>query len=199
MEAAELRSRYGEPSDRAVRKELDHIDGYCRQFIAMSPFVVLGTSDALGRQDVSPRGDPPGFVRVLDEHTLLIPDRPGNRRIDSMLNIAANPRVGLLFMVPGFEETVRVNGRASVTTDEVILAASAVDGRAPRSGLLIDVEEAYFHCGKALIRSGLWKPEAQVERAVMPGLGRIIAEQIGEDRPEEADAVITKAYREALY
>jgi len=142
--AEDLRSRYGEPSENAVRKSLDRLDRHCRRFIALSPFVVLATSGADGRADCSPRGDPPGFVAVLDDRTVLLPDRRGNNRTDSLRNILENPHVGLLFMIPGANETLRLNGRATLTTDPKRLEPLAVRGRAPRSGLLIEAEDVFL-------------------------------------------------------
>lgn len=194
-----LRDLYGRPSELALAKERDRLDRWSRRFVELSPFLVLGTADAEGRQDASPRGDPPGFVRVLDDRTLLIPDRPGNRRIDSLRNVARHDRVALLFLVPGFLETLRVNGRARITTDRALLEGSAIARRVPASGLLVQVEEVFFHCGKAMIRSRLWDPGARADRALLPGLGRIVADQAGRGDGEAADARIDRAYREQLY
>lgn len=194
-----LRAAYGEPSDLVRRKALDRLDRHCRALIEASPFLVIGTADAQGRQDVSPRGDPPGFVAVLDEHRLLIPDRPGNKRLDSLANVLENPRVGLLFMIPGMNETLRVNGRGSIVTDPELLEPLAVQGKAPPSALLVEVEEAFLHCAKAFLRSKLWDPEAQVDRKRFPTLGRMIADQIADVDAEAADQRIEEAYREKLY
>jgi len=194
-----LRAAYGEPSDLVRRKALDRLDRHCRALIQASPFVVIGTADAQGRQDVSPRGDPPGFVAVLDERRLLIPDRPGNKRLDSLANVLENPRVGLLFMIPGMNETLRVNGRGSIVTDPELLEPLAVQGKAPPSALLVEVEEAFLHCAKAFLRSKLWDPEAQVDRKDFPTLGRMIADQIAGVDAEAADERIEEAYREKLY
>src|ERR1700722_9518011 len=137
---AELRAQYGAPNDRAVRKQLAKLDAHCHNFIALSPFLVIATSGADGLADASPRGDAPGFVAVLDDSTLLIPDRPGNNRVDSLGNILDNPGVGLIFFVPGINETVRVNGHARITTDAALLAPLAVHGKAPRSGLIVEIK-----------------------------------------------------------
>ncbi|HLW27954.1 MAG TPA: pyridoxamine 5'-phosphate oxidase family protein [Kiloniellales bacterium] len=194
-----LRDHYGNPSDNAQRKQLDHLDGHCRTLIAASPFVVVGTSNARGEQDVSPRGDPPGFVKVLDDKHLLIPDRPGNRRLDSLSNLLENPGVGLLFMIPGMNETLRVNGRGRIVTDPETLAAMIVQEKPPLSALLVEVEAAYLHCGKALIRSRLWSPDAQVDRKSLPSLGKILADQIKGLEQREQEERLEKAYRETLY
>jgi uncharacterized protein len=196
--AERLREIYGVPAERAVKKELRRLDRHCRAFIARSPFLVVASADASGCCDASPKGDAPGFVQVVDDTTLLIPDRLGNNRVDTLGNLVARPGIGLIFFVPGVNETLRVNGRARVATDPALLEPLAVNGKAPRSGILVSVEEVYFHCGKALIRSDLWNPEKQVRRGEFPSLGRIISEQIGGD-PEEAERQITESYRNRLY
>ena len=199
LNADNLRAFYGEPNTLVQRKVLPKLDRHCRDFIARSPFLVLGTSDAQGNQDVSPRGDPPGFVKVLDDGRIAVPDRPGNRRVDSFVNITQNPRVALLFMVPGFDETVRVNGRAELTRDPVLLELLAVGGKPALAAILVEVEEAFFQCAKALIRSALWNPASRVDRKVMPSLGRIVADQIEGTDPAEAEAGVQRSYRERLY
>ncbi|WP_322104540.1 pyridoxamine 5'-phosphate oxidase family protein [Paraburkholderia sp. J41] len=179
----ELEAHYGEPNERSLRKEIDHVNADYRRFIESSPFVVLATGGPDGL-DCSPRGDAPGFVRILDERTLALPDRPGNNRVDSLRNVVVAPQVGLLFMVPGAGETLRVNGRARVSTEAALLASFAVDGKPPRSVLVIDVESVYFHCSKAIVRSKLWDASRHVERAALPSAGemlrRVNAEQYGE-------------------
>jgi PPOX class probable FMN-dependent enzyme len=198
-DAAALRDFYGEISGLSKQKELTRLDKHCRAFIALSPFLVLATSDDAGRLDASPRGDAPGFVLVLDDTTLLLPDRPGNNRVDSYNNIVANPGVATVFFVPGIEETLRVNGRARVTTDAALLAAAEAMGKVPRAGLLIDVEQAFFHCAKALKRSHLWDASRHVERSAFPSLGKIIADQTAQITAEEAEARIDDGYRNRLY
>jgi PPOX class probable FMN-dependent enzyme len=195
----ELRELYGAPSERAVKKQLDRLDRHCRAFIALSPFLVVASADPAGHCDASPKGDMPGFVRVLDDRTLLIPDRLGNNRVDTLGNLLARPGIGLLFFVPGVNETLRVNGRASLTTDPEVLMPLAVNGKAPRSGILVAVEEVYFHCGKALIRSDLWNPGKRVPRGAFPSLGRILAEQIGGLSVEESERMTAESYRTRLY
>lgn len=199
MDAAALRERWGQPGELAEKKVLRRLDAHCRRFIALSPFLALGTSDAEGRHDVSPRGDAPGFVRVLDDTTLLIPDRPGNRRFDSLDNIARQPRLALLFLLPGVDETLRVNGRGRTTEDPTLLAPSAVNGKPPLSALVVDIEECFLHCGKALIRSRLWDPETRIERRAFPSLARMVADQIAGVDERAAEAAIDHAYREKLY
>jgi PPOX class probable FMN-dependent enzyme len=155
---AELRALIGEPSALALAKERATLDVHCREFIARSPFLLLATSGATGQCDVSPKGDAPGFVLVLDERRLLIPDRPGNKRLDGMHNLLQNPHVGLIFLVPGVEETLRVNGRAWIVRDEDLLARCEARGKVPPLGIGVEVEEAFIHCAKAFKRAGLWEP-----------------------------------------
>src|ERR1700731_1409903 len=194
-----LRELYGPPSDRSVKKQLSRFDEHCRAFIARSPFLVIASSDASGRCDASAKGDSPGFVEVLDNETLLIPDRLGNNRIDTIGNLLERPGIGLIFFVPGLNETLRVNGRAGVTTDPALLEPLAVNGKVPRSGILVAAEEIYFHCGKALIRSDLWNPEKQLRKSGFPSLGRILAEQIGGISVEEWERVTAESYKTRLY
>ena len=197
--SGDLRGIYRQPNERAALKVLDHLDVHCRNFIALSPFLVLSTTSAQGRADSSPRGDPPGFVAAPDERTLLIPDRPGNNQIDSLRNLAERPHVGLLFFVPGMNETLRVKGRAEIVTDAALLAPLSVGGKVPLSALRITVEEAFLHCGRALIRSRLWDPAVQAERAVFPTYGQVLADQIAEADAEEIDAAEEEANRTQLY
>jgi PPOX class probable FMN-dependent enzyme len=170
---ADLGSVLGLPTDLVQAKKRDRLDHLTRQFVERSPFVLLATSAPDGTCDVSPRGDPPGFVRVLDERTLLLPERPGNRLADSLRNVLRNAHVGLLFVIPGIGDTLRVNGRASLVSDEELLAASAVEGKAPRLGVLIQVEEVFTHCSKAFLRSSLWDPSRYVDRSELPSPGEI--------------------------
>jgi uncharacterized protein len=198
-DAEELRELYGTPSERSVKKQLTRFDKHCRAFIARSPFLVIASSDPSGRCDASPKGDAPGFVQVLDDETLLVPDRLGNNRVDTIGNLLARSGVGLIFFVPGINETLRVNGRARITTDPGVLEPLAVNGKVPRSGILVEAEEIYFHCGKALIRSDLWNPEKQLRRSEFPSLGRILADQIGGISVEEAERQTAESYRTRLY
>ncbi|NNM74996.1 pyridoxamine 5'-phosphate oxidase family protein [Enterovirga aerilata] len=195
----ELRGHFGPVNPLAENKVLTRLDHFCRDFIALSPFLVLASSDGQGGADASPRGDAPGFVKVLDDRTLLIPDRRGNNRVDSFGNILASPGIGLIFLVPGINETLRVNGNARITRDASLLEPLAVQGKAPTIGLLVDVREAFFHCGKALMRSRLWDPSVQVERSRFPTLGRIIAEQTKAIEVSEAEKVMEEGYRTRLY
>lgn len=163
-----------------MRKQRDRIDPQSRQFIAKSPFALLATASASGRCDVTPRGDGPGFVTVVDERTLIVPDRPGNRRLDSLENIIENPHAGLLFMIPGVDETLRVNGTAHIIDDPELLATMAMHGKAPRLGIELRVEELFFHCARAFKRSRLWAVDSWPERSTVPTLGRILADQVPE-------------------
>ena len=157
-----LRKLHHQPMSRATDKVLKGLDRHCRQIIALSPFCVVSTQGPNGA-DISPRGDPPGFVRELDERTLLLPDRVGNNRLDAMANLLVNPQIGVLFLVPGMNETLRINGTARITDDARLLAASAINGRAPKVGLVITIEEAFLHCPKAFIRSGLWDSARHID------------------------------------
>ena len=170
-----LERLYGLPAGAAVAKEIDYLHPHYRKLIAASPFFVLATGGA-GGMDASPRGDAPGFVEVADEKTLLIPDRRGNNRVDSLRNIIANPRIALLFLIPGVGETLRVNGRAEISTDPALLARFNVEGRLPRSVLVVHVDTVFFQCARAIFRSKLWDPEQQVERRSLPSLGTIVAD-----------------------
>jgi PPOX class probable FMN-dependent enzyme len=178
---AELRALIGWPSEVAIKKQVAALDDNCRAFIAHAPFVLVATSDASGRCDVSPKGDAPGFVVVLDDTHLAIPDRPGNRRLDGMRNILANPHVGLIFLVPGREETLRVNGRAAIVRDEELLARMVVQGKRPQVAIGVEVEEVFLHCAKAFKRSGLWRAEAWPDIADLPSAACMLLEHA---RPE---------------
>ncbi len=195
----DLRAHFGQINPLAEKKVLYHLDRFCRDFIALSPLLVLASSDGKGNADASPRGDGPGFVAVLDDKTLLIPDRRGNNRVDTFGNILASPGVGLIFFVPGINETLRINGKAEITQDTALLAPLTMQNVTPTIGLKVHVEECYFHCGKALMRSKLWNPEAQVERHSFPSLGRIIAEQTAAVSVEVAEKTMEEAYRSRLY
>jgi PPOX class probable FMN-dependent enzyme len=179
---ASLRALLGEPSELVRKKVADRLNRLTRQLVERAPFVCLATAARDGSCDVSPRGGPAGFVRILDERTLLIPERPGNKLADSLRNMLGNPRVGLLFVIPGVGDTLRVNGRATVTTDGELLAASAVEDRdkPPRLGVIVDVDEVYPHCSKAFLRSELWDPARFVERATLPSSGELFAELLGD-------------------
>jgi uncharacterized protein len=177
----QLRDLVGVPSDRAKQKERPALDVHSRAFIARSPFLLMATSGADGRCDISPKGDPPGFVLVLDDRRLVIPERPGNKRLDGMINLLANPHVGLIFLVPGRQETLRVNGRAWITADPDLRARMAVHGRTPLLAIGVEVEQCFLHCPKAFIRSQLWKHDEWPSADALPSMACVLHDQI---RPE---------------
>lgn len=195
---ADLRDCYDAPNETVRKKILARLDKHARAFIGLSPLVMLATAGPDGA-DCSPRGDAPGFVRVEDDSTLLLPDRRGNNLIDSLRNVAQQPSVGLLFLVPGINETLRVNGSARIVTDPARLEPMAVQGQVPASALEISVREVFFHCGKALIRSSLWNPDKHVPRASFPTLGRIIADQVAGVEAAALEANLEDAYKTRLY
>ncbi|MEU8799437.1 pyridoxamine 5'-phosphate oxidase family protein [Spirillospora sp. NPDC048819] len=176
---AELREIVKEPSQSLWDKDIGRIDEHARTLIAHSPFVLLATSNSEGTCDVSPKGDPAGSVLVLDDHRLVIADRPGNHRIDSFRNVLHNPHVGLLFLVPGMNETLRVNGRATLVSDAPFFDDLTVQGKRPRLALLVDVQELYMHCAKAFLRSSLWDPGTWPNRKTLPTLGQIAKDHLG--------------------
>ena len=179
-----LRRVYKAPGENAVKKDIGHIDAHVRHFLAKSPFAVIATSNAQGVQDASPKGGPPGFIVAQDDKTLLIPDWPGNNRLDSLENLLVNPRIGILAFLPGVNEMLRMNGRAVITTDPVLRAQLAIGGKQPISVLVVTVEEAYLHCARALQRSALWDASKQIDRKSFPTLGTILADQVpGYDGP----------------
>jgi PPOX class probable FMN-dependent enzyme len=175
----DLRQRYDGPHERAVRKEIRSLDIHCRNFIALSPFLVLATSDPRHNMDASPRGGEPGFVKVTEAGEVLIPDAPGNNRLDSFQNIIATGKVGLLFLIPGFDETLRVNGAATISEAPEDIALCKNERRAPKAVIRVKVESAYLHCAKAFLRSKLWKPESHVDRSAMPTMGKMLSDQTG--------------------
>jgi uncharacterized protein len=193
---AELREVLGEPSELVKNKIADRLNPLTRQFVERSPFVVVATGRPDGGLDVSPRGDPAGFVRILDERTLLLPDRPGNKLADTLTNLLEDDRIALLFLIPGVNDTFRVNGRARIVDDAELLVDSAVEGKAPRLGILVEVEEAYTQCPKALLRSELWNPERHIERSELPSSGAILrAVADPELDVEEYEEARTERYR----
>lgn len=170
----EYRELRGDAHQMNYDKSMDVLDDHIRNFLAMSTFLTVASIDADGRMDVSPKGDPPGFVRVIDDHTIAIPEREGNRRADTFTNVLQNPSVGLICLVPGMDETMRISGKASLTTDPELLASMEVKGHIPKLAMLVHVEEAFIHCGKAPKRGRLWDPEAQIDRSTYPKMGEII-------------------------
>lgn len=199
----ELREIIGSPTEAVLQKLSDRLNHLTRQFIERSPFLCVATARPDGGLDVSPRGDPAGFVRIIDEHTLLLPDRPGNRIADTLTNLLHDDRIALLFLIPGVGDTFRVNGRAVVTDDPELLAASAVEGKRPKLGIVIEIEEAYTQCSKALIRSDLWNPERHIERSELPSSGEMLRAITGDPEydAERYDRERAERYarRERLY
>ena len=189
-----LRALYDSARERSIKKQIAYLDPHCQRFISLSPFLVLGTCSAALQMDTSPRGGAPGFAKVVDEHTLLIPDAPGNNRLDSLENIIATGRVGMLFLVPGVDETLRVNGTAVLSTDASEIALCADEKRSPKLVIKVTVGEAYLHCAKALMRSNLWGDDYRVERSVMPSMGEMMRDQIGGDLPAESQEEMLKRY-----
>jgi hypothetical protein len=197
-----LRELSGPARERALKKEIPSIDAHALQFIGLSPFVVLASSDADGHMDASPRGGEPGFVKVLDAHTILLPDAPGNNRLDTLENIIATGRLGLLFMVPGFDETLRINGRAVLSTDPADLALCVDARRAPALVIRLTVKSVYLHCAKAFMRSKLWDASSQTERAQLPSMAEMLRDQIrafkGEEIEVETQDQMMERYRQSL-
>jgi uncharacterized protein len=197
MDEAQLREVLGgEPARLIHEKIADRLNPLTRQFVERSPFVVVASGRPDGGLDVSPRGDPAGFVRILDERTLLLPDRPGNKLADTLTNLIADDRIALLFLIPGVNDTFRVNGRARIVDDPELLAASKVEGKVPQLGILVEVEEAYTQCPKAFLRSDLWNPERHIDRSELPSQGDIL--RAGADPNldvEEYEAARNERYR----
>lgn len=190
---------YGAPVQRALDKEIDFISDHYRAFIEKAPFVVIATSGS-GGLDCSPRGDPPGFTRVVDQHTVLIPDRRGNNRLDTLRNIVEDGRISLLFLIPGIGETMRINGHAYLTTDEAICGSFAIQGKSPNSVIVTKIERIYFQCQKALARSRLWQADAQVERTELPSTGEMLAALSSEDFDAQAyDDSYPEHMRKTIY
>jgi uncharacterized protein len=197
----ELRSMLGESSELVKRKVISHLDEHCQDFISRSPFLVISTSDERGHTDVSPRGDQPGFALILDDKHLVIPERPGNKRMDTMRNILANPKAGLLFLIPGLGETLRVNGSATLVKDDALLERMAVNGKKPLIGIAIEVEECFIHCAKAMKRSGLWEPDTWSEKETLPNAAKILLahSKLPNKTEKELDEALQKDYKSSLY
>ena len=199
-----LRSLFHPQTALAIHKCQGSLDNHAQAFIRRSPFLCIGTQNLDGKADVSPRGDPAGFVKILDQHTLAIPDRPGNNRLDSLVNILANPSVGLLFIIPGFDDTLRVNGQASLVSDPEMLASMRVEDRIPKLAIVVKVSEAFMHCAKAFRRSQLWNPDHFQDRGEMPSLSKIILDQTtgapsDEDAMRKIDDELEDEYKKTLY
>lgn len=204
MTEDDLRAAYGFAEGLAVQKSRPALDKHSRAFIGLSPFLVISTSSAEGKADVSPRGDPPGFVHIIDDRHFLIPDRPGNNRLDTIVNIVQNPNVACLFFIPGFDDTLRIAGRAHITDDTALLKNCVISGKAPKAGIVVEVQEAFLHCAKALRRSKLWQEDYKQERASMPSIARMILEQtcetgLDEEVVRNKDRETEDNYRNEMY
>jgi PPOX class probable FMN-dependent enzyme len=195
-----VREYFGEPLHVAVAIVSEALDAHHRTMIAHSPFICIATADAAGQPVVSPKGDAPGFVQVLDEHTLLIPDRPGNNKVLGFSNLVVNPKLSVLFIIPGCSETLRIEGEGRVVLDEDLLEHGKVNGKRPPAALLVRVTKAYAHCGKSMLRSHLWDPARHVAKGALPSLGQMIKDQarVPVSVPE-AEAMVAAEYRENLY
>lgn len=199
--AAALVGSYAAVSKGAALKDIGRIDTHMRRFIALSPICLVSTADASGKQDVTPRGDPPGSFKVLDEKTVAISDRPGNNRLDTLRNLIENPEIALIFLLPGINETVRVAGTARLSVDPELLESMAVQGKAPKCAIVVTVRQAYLHCAKALLRSKLWSGDYAVARETFPSIGRMVGDQIGlsEEEKKQREAATEHAYKEGLW
>lgn len=194
----QLRAYYGPAKTRSVQKQLAYLDPHCQHFIQRSPLLLLASSNQAGWLDTSPRGGAPGFCKILDQQRLLIPDAPGNNRLDSLANLLENPRLGLLFLLPGVDETLRVNGRASLDTRMKWRELCQDERRLPKLVICVEVEEAYIHCAKALMRAKLWDPGSQIERSSFPSMGEIMRDHIGEQEIQESQAQMLARYQQEL-
>lgn len=192
----QLRELYPQPRERTLKKQLSSLDRHCKRFIELSPFAVVATGSRNGF-DASPRGGEPGFVRVVDNVTLWMPDSPGNNRLDSLVNIIESGRIGLVFLIPGVDETLRINGTARLNTDNEVIQSFAATGRVPRLVVQITIEEAYLHCAKALMRSKLWAEESRRDRSVLPTMGEMMFDQTGLGQPESQPDMLAR-YRADL-
>lgn len=195
-----LRDTYAAASDGALRKQMAQLDPHARLFSSKSPFVMIGTQDDAGNGDVTPKGDRPGFAAVLDAQTIALPDRPGNNRLDTLENVIRNPAIGLCFMIPGMNETLRINGDAQVTVDPALCEQLGVNGRPAISVLVVSIREVYLHCAKAYIRSGLWQPDTWPDRAEMPSFGEMLRDQLSIPATAQAiDDNLEQGYRKSMW
>jgi uncharacterized protein len=199
--AAALVASYGAVSKLAEVKDIGRIDAHMARFIGLSPLCLVSTADAAGKQDVTPRGDPPGSFKVIDEKTIALCDRPGNNRLDTLRNLLENPEIALIFLLPGVDETVRVAGTARLSVDPALLESMAVQGKVPKCAIVIEVRQAYLHCAKALIRSKLWSGDYAVPKSSFPAISRIIGDQLGlsEEAKKEGEARTLRAYKDGLW
>ena len=199
----QLRSLFPATHDLAIQKAHTSLGVHAREFIRRSPFLCIGTQNRDGQADVSPRGDPPGFVQILDDKTLAIPDRPGNNRLDSLSNIVANPTVGLLFIIPGFDDTLRINGQATLVTDPALLAGMSVNNKTPNIAIVVRISEVFMHCAKAFRRSRLWDPASLQKRSEMPSLIKIILDETSgapdDEAMEKIDSDLEESYKQTMY
>jgi len=193
-----LRNLYGWPKGRAKNKILDRLEKHSKNFISKSPFFIMSTYDSEGRADASPRGGQPGFVRILDDHTLLFPDSKGNNRVDSLMNLVETKQIGCLFLIPGIEETLRINGTANISIKEEYLNLFAEERNPPKTCIEITINEVFLHCAKALMRSELWNDTFRIERPDFPTMGRMLNEQLGTNNPEETQEEMIKRYSKDL-
>lgn len=194
-----LRAHYSPPKERAVKKQLSRLDAHCRRFVSLSPFVVLATGDAAGNLDASPRGGEPGFVKVVDDNTLIVPDWAGNNRLDTFTNIVASGRIAAIFFVPGVDEAFRVNGTAALRNDEAYTSLCEINGRFPKMVVEIKVKDAYLHCAKAIMRARLWDAQAKVERSALPTMNEMLRDQIGQTEPAEPQEAMVARHKTELY
>ncbi|MPZ29468.1 MAG: pyridoxamine 5'-phosphate oxidase family protein [Rhodospirillales bacterium] len=199
--AAALVGSYVAVSKGAALKDIGRIDMHMGRFIGLSPLCLVATADASSKQDVTPRGDPPGSFKVLDERTIALADRPGNNRLDTLKNLLENPEIALIFLIPGVTETVRVAGTARLSVDPDLLASMAVQGKEPKCAIVISVRQAYLHCAKALLRSKLWQPDYVQPRGAFPSISRMVGDQIGlsEEDKKTAEARTERAYKDGLW
>jgi PPOX class probable FMN-dependent enzyme len=200
-QAVALVASYAPVSKTAAVKDIGRIDPHMRRFISLSPLCLVATADAAGRQDVTPRGDPPGSFKVLDEQTIAIADRPGNNRLDTLKNLLANHEIALIFLIPGITETVRAAGTARLSVDPQLLASMAVQGKTPKCAIVVSVRQAYLHCAKALLRSRLWEGDYAQPKGTFPSISRMIGDQVGlsEAEKQEREALTERAYKEGLW
>jgi len=194
-----LRSLYAPTKERAIKKQLSRLDQHCRNFLALVRFTVLSTCDTQGNMDASPRGGEAGFIKVIDDNSVIVPDWSGNNRLDTFSNILQTGRIGAIFLVPGVDEALRINGTASLRNDEAYTSLCEVNGRFPKVVVHIAVKEAYLHCAKAIMRAQLWLPEAKVERKVLPTMNEMLRDQIGQAEPAEPQELMLARHKTELY
>ena len=199
--ALRLLSSYAPVSKTAAIKDIGRIDPHMRRFIELSPLCLVSTAGAAGQQDVTPRGDPPGSFKVIDEHTVAFADRPGNNRLDTLRNLVENPEIALIFLIPGITETVRLAGTARLSLDADLLAALAVQGKTPKCAVVVQVRQAYLHCAKALLRARLWDDDYRQAKGTFPSISRMVGDQVGLSEAEKAEreAATERAYKEGLW